>query len=560
MTSGMNSSLLLPLDMGPAAASFRWKARVPQLVWGFVLLGTLIRLIVYLQRFPLWVDECMLAENFLDRDFSGLLAPLANEQVAPVGFLWIECALVKLFGFSEWSLRLYPLVCGIASLFVFRHLASRLLAGAPLVLAVGCLAVAKGPISLSADCKPYASDLLVTTTLLALAVEWLSRPEQTRWLWALAAFVPVALLLSFPAVFVAGAVNAGLLVPVWRRRQRAVWGAFVACQVALVGAFAVVLHHSCGPAFHDLHEFMEAYWTKQSGFPPLGDPLGLVAWLAQVHLGDKIFAVPYGAENGGGAVCFLCCVIGAVVAWRRGHRPLLTMLLATFALGFVAAALHRYPYGGHQRLVQYLVPAVSLSVGMGAATGLAWIESLGGRRLLTQGLIVGLALFGAGVCGRNLQRPYSFVLDDEHRTFARNFWRDEPGTLTVCCRTDLERRLSSGARLFYYRCNQRIYSRRHQVRERIPAAAFPLLARPVRLVVYAPPLESLDLWEVAECLKLFESRFDFAGYEEFRLPLADDGFDKYGTYRVFRFEPRPIAAQRRLSARPLDQEVTTRFP
>src|SRR6266478_2430540 len=154
------------LDVEVLAADARWKSRVPHLVWGFVILGAVIRLVGYLLRFPLWIDECMLAENFLDFGFLDLHLPLYHHQVAPIGFLWIELACVRLFGFSEWSLRLFPLLCGIGSLFVFRHLAMRLLAGVPLILAVGCLAVAKAPVGLSANAKPYASDLLVAATLM----------------------------------------------------------------------------------------------------------------------------------------------------------------------------------------------------------------------------------------------------------------------------------------------------------------------------------------------------------------------------------------------------------
>ena len=264
--------LLQLLDVESLGVSARWKARVPHLVWGFVILGTVIRLVGYLLRFPLWIDECMLAENFLDRGFLELAAPLDHNQMAPVGFLWIELAAVKLFGFSEWSLRLFPLLCGIGSLFAFRRLASRLLAGLPLVLAIGCLAVAKVPVGLSANAKPYATDLLVAISLLALAVEWLQRPDQTRWLWCLAGALPVALGLSFPAVFVGGAISLGLLVPVYQQRRRQIWVAYLTCNVMLCAAFALILGVTSGPEFQPTHAFMADYWTNRCGFPPLLEP------------------------------------------------------------------------------------------------------------------------------------------------------------------------------------------------------------------------------------------------------------------------------------------------
>ncbi len=47
--------------------------------------GGAVRLYTFLANRSLWLDELMLAENIIDRDFGSLLAPLANQQVAPRG-------------------------------------------------------------------------------------------------------------------------------------------------------------------------------------------------------------------------------------------------------------------------------------------------------------------------------------------------------------------------------------------------------------------------------------------------------------------------------------------
>ena len=75
------------------------------------------------------------------------------------------------------------------------------------MLAVAVLATSFYPIRHGAEIKPYASDLLAALILLALAVEWLRSPRSSRWWWALTAFVPVLLALSYPAVFVAGGIG-----------------------------------------------------------------------------------------------------------------------------------------------------------------------------------------------------------------------------------------------------------------------------------------------------------------------------------------------------------------
>ena len=58
-------------------------------LWLVLALGVAWRLARYALRMPLWGDEAALALNLLDRDFAGLLAPLANAQVSPVLFLWL---------------------------------------------------------------------------------------------------------------------------------------------------------------------------------------------------------------------------------------------------------------------------------------------------------------------------------------------------------------------------------------------------------------------------------------------------------------------------------------
>ena len=154
--------------------SEHWIARA---TWAFVALGILLRIARYLMNYPLWWDEAFVAVNFIRRDYLDLLRPLDYGQVCPILFLWCELAVVKLLGFSEWSLRLFPLVCATASVVLFRHVTARIVRGVPLLLAVAIFATSFHPIIHAADVKPYASDLLAALMLLAIAVEWSRAPN-----------------------------------------------------------------------------------------------------------------------------------------------------------------------------------------------------------------------------------------------------------------------------------------------------------------------------------------------------------------------------------------------
>ena len=158
-----------------------------------LLLGIIVRSIRYFLQFPLWPDETYLAENYLDRSFLELMRPLDFMQIAPILYLWLQHAILKLLGFSELTLRLYVFACSIGSLFLFRYLAGRLLRGSSYLLAFGTFAVAYPLIRYSAKAKPYGSDMFVSLALLTLTVEWCRQPGNRRWWWALTLALPLAL-------------------------------------------------------------------------------------------------------------------------------------------------------------------------------------------------------------------------------------------------------------------------------------------------------------------------------------------------------------------------------
>ena len=80
---------------------------------GFLALAVVLHLVRALQDFPMWCDETMLAANLLDRNWTELAHPLDYRQVCPLGFLALEWLAVRIFGFSELSLRLIPMICAI---------------------------------------------------------------------------------------------------------------------------------------------------------------------------------------------------------------------------------------------------------------------------------------------------------------------------------------------------------------------------------------------------------------------------------------------------------------
>jgi hypothetical protein len=557
-------SLDLPLLPSRSTVDRRWNVRIcddsesrwlMQATWAFVGIGVLLRILRYAINEPLWGDESCVAANLIGRGYRDLLRPLDYSQVCPLLFLWIEHSIVKLLGFSELSLRLFPIVCGVASVPLFLYAAGRVVRGVPLLLAVGIFALSAPPTRLAAEVKPYASDLLVALALMALALEWVRAPERLGRLWALAGLAPLGVAVSFPAILVAGGVSLGLIVPVWRSRRWRVWLPFFVFNVAAVGTFAglFICHTGAQPEWLILG--LRKYWAP--AFPPLDDLGKLAHWLISVHTGP-MFSYPYCGNKGASTPTFLLCVIAGVVLWKRGQTVALTVCVAPFALALLAAALRRYPYGVEARLMQYVAPSICLLAGLGAATVLQLIPWPEARLWAVRGGVLLGAVAAIYLLASHVSRPYRYIYDYRAREFARGFWPEQARAAElVCLRGDLK--LPSYGNLHLqeatYLCNQWIYSpQRRSGGPRLDAVS---ASRPLRWVLYRPTPD--DLRAVSPLLTLMSSHYDLRRRQQIDIELLQPAKGA-GTVALLIFEFVPRTSASLPMAHPSDDARLTVLP
>ena len=165
------------------------------------------------------------------------------------------------------------------------------------------------------DVKPYASDLLASLALIALAFEWLGDRRRVGWLAALAAAGPVAVAWSYPAVFVAGGVGLALAVPVWRTGRWAARGWWLVYGGATCGAFAALFALVARGQARAVGLAMGLEWD--GSFPPWRAPGRLPGWLIATHTGN-LFAYPFGACRPASTLCFGLGLWGVAALWRSG--------------------------------------------------------------------------------------------------------------------------------------------------------------------------------------------------------------------------------------------------
>ncbi|VTT98398.1 Uncharacterized protein OS=Chroococcidiopsis thermalis PCC 7203 GN=Chro_5069 PE=4 SV=1: PMT_2 [Gemmataceae bacterium] len=380
--------------------------RLRQLTVWVVGVGVLARLFRYALDGSIWNDEAAVALNLLRRDFGGLTHALDERQVAPVLFLWAERAVMLVLGSSGLALRLLPLLFGLAGLALYWDFARRAARPTAAAFAIGIVAVARWPVMMSSTLKPYTADMLCSTLLMALAVRWRQNPERSLPLVALSLVVPFCLGISYPTVFVAGAVSLYLLPAVWQQRDRRSVALFACYNLAalsgFVAVYALVLRQAGDPQTADLKEFMRAYWKH--GFPPAG-PLDFIWWAVKIHTG-RLMSFPWGDGNGGSTLTALLFLTGVWACWRSGNRSLLVLCLMPFALNFAAAVLRQYPYGACTRLSMHLAPAICLMIGTGLAHLVESVPQLRKRLAAATAVLVVFALFGAGEMIADACKPH----------------------------------------------------------------------------------------------------------------------------------------------------------
>ncbi|MBK9376037.1 MAG: glycosyltransferase family 39 protein [Holophagales bacterium] len=511
------------LETGPrngAAASTERAAR--QWLVALVVVGVLARVLRYGLGFALWEDEAFLVVNLFEKDVPGLLGPLDFGQLAPPLWLLAEKAVAELLGFSEWSLRLVAFVSSLASLALFVSLARRLLAGWEATFAAGIFAVSYPCVRYAAEAKPYGVDLLVSVALLLAGVRLAEGARPVRWL-LLAALLAIGPWLSFPSAFVGGGIvllglSQALAAagPGHRVAAGAPWVAAGLLHVASLLAVQACIADAAAPTLPG----MQAFWLE--ALPPFATPLRIPLWLL-ASLTGPLFAFPVGGVAGASVVTTVAVLGGVVLLAGSSRRPLIAFCTAPLALHLAAAALHRYPFGGHTKFSLYAVPLVSIL----AAVSLAHLASPGrgpGRRTDPGGGAVAtfLLVIGLAVLARDLVWPYKNPSDEAARSFARGFWVDAAlGAETVCLESDLgvsfQPELRSRLSWFAtYRANQILYSPRHGRREaprldRVTAGR-PLLLVEYRVAAFAYDQEGSWRW-------MEKTRTELTLVEETKIPV-----------------------------------------
>jgi hypothetical protein len=329
-----------------------------KIFWAFLIaIGIFLRLVQYLFPRSLWLDEAKLALNLVDRSYSRLLEPLGSHQVSPIPFLMIEKFLIQTFGDSEYVLRLFPFLTGIASVFLFYKLAVQCLDKKAVPIALGLFALSDPLIYYCSELKQYSNDVTVALILYLLAF-WIASKGLTfgrSVLFALAG--AIAVWFSHPAVLVLAGVGTALALPSILKKEWPKAGQMaVVCLIWLL-SFALFYFSSGAGSTQDAK--LQSTWSRRDSFMPFPPttPSDLL-WFVDAFL--LIFSRSmdfYLADIA--AVVFLA---GCIFMYRDNKKSFFILLCPLF-FTLLASGLKKYPF--YDRLLLFLVPVMILFMAEG---------------------------------------------------------------------------------------------------------------------------------------------------------------------------------------------------
>ncbi len=376
-----------------------------------LLLGGLAwRFLRYGLRFPIWGDEAFLAVNLLTRDFKGLVGSIEYIQIVPAGFMWLELTMVKLLGESEYVLRLFPFISGLAALIFFRRWVSTILPKREVLLAVGIFSASYYLVRHGTELKPYSVDLLLAVLFNWLA--WNLVQEKSRLISFSIALILVLMgpWISYPFIFVAGGqvLFLGILAIKNRSYFQLTYPAILG--ILLLSSFLTLYLFHIVPQNQGAAEYFSEWSDWNEAFPPISEFWMIPWWLLKVHTG-LMMAYPVGSGRGGSLITFLLVLLGLTTLWKRGDRKLIGILLAPLGVAFLAACLKKYPYGNTARTMLYAAPVICLLMGVGLMRALK--ICLPKRRVSVGMITAACFLFLIMVAGgaKDIMRPYKDLPD-----------------------------------------------------------------------------------------------------------------------------------------------------
>ena len=343
-----------------------------------IAFGIILRLKHYFTNSSFWLDEAWLAMDISTRTFGEIVSARIfsyDLPTPPPGFNLIEKCFITVFGNNEYVFRLFPLLCGLAAIFLFYGLVKKLLSCPAVSVALAFFVCSDILIYNSSQLKQYSSGVFVVLLLYYMMMRFDASEEMTTYRslrYGLAG--GMAIMMFYPSSVILAGIGGAQIVSAFSMKD---WERFKAL---LFSVFLWIVFFAVACLVYSYYMFDNRTLPWLSNPHPAWSVENLkwaFEWIAQKFLVKTAGLAPFWF-----GICFI--VIGSVSFLRREKRwgfvlglPILIGLLATilkvyptkerFFLAFLPGLLIIFADGAvtamqHKRKVVALLSGVFLAV------------------------------------------------------------------------------------------------------------------------------------------------------------------------------------------------------
>ena len=327
------------------------------LLWIIISVGIILRIVQYLLPRSLYYDEAGIALNIVNRSLTELFKPLDFNQAAPIGFLLIEKIAVLKFGNNEYALRLFPLLCGIISLFLFYKVANHYLNPKAKPLALFLFALSNTLTYFSSETKQYGSDVAITLLLFTVIIYIHSKTLTAPRVFLFGIIGGMTIWVSHPSVFVlAGTGTTLALFHLYRKDWKDLYRLSI---VYIIWALSLIVFYFISIRALSQNDYFIGYFRRSfMPFPPRS--LADLMWFMNTFL--TIFQNPGGMTATFSGIAALVFLVGCISLYSK-NREKFFILISPALIALIASGFHLYPF--FERLLLFIVPSLMLLIAEG---------------------------------------------------------------------------------------------------------------------------------------------------------------------------------------------------
>lgn len=362
--------------------------------YSLIIIGIAIRLYHYFFNRSLWLDEAMLSNNIISKNWIELLYPLDNRQIAPIGFIFVQKSMISLFGANELALRLFPLLTGIASIIIF-YLLLKKIAGEKFAAAgIAIFILGKYLIFHATEAKQYGMDAFVY--IVAFYYLYFNPADfKNRGSIVVKGIIGAILIwFSHCSIFILTGIACGLAFEIIRNKNYKDIPGFTAMGsvwlVSFIVNYYLFLHD------HSSRSIQETAFLSEGYLPPHGSITGFIHWLLPMLKLSLVYPIAVNMS-----ALYLAILFAAGLLYTFIFKEYKLFILGIPVLIHIALSiLNLYPFGGRFNLYMGAMIVIFIVLGLKLiATGLKFA----GTPVVIL-LLLGLIIYPA----KRVFKPFNF--------------------------------------------------------------------------------------------------------------------------------------------------------